>query len=57
MNSVSGTNPALDASKLRTVIPAEQKKVRRAKLFYLRKKKGKAARLKERTGAVTTTGE
>ncbi len=25
-----------------------QKKVRRAKLFYLRKKKGKAARLKER---------
>jgi len=40
-----------------TVIPAEQKKVRRAKLFYLRKKKGKAARLKERTGAVTTTGE
>ena len=26
-----------------------QKKVRRAKLFYLRKKKGKAARLKEKT--------
>jgi len=40
-----------------TVIPSEQKKVRRAKLFYLRKKKGKAARLKERTGAVTTSGE
>lgn len=32
-----------------------QKKVRRAKLFYLRKKKGKAARLKER--ATTSTGE
>jgi large subunit ribosomal protein L19 len=30
-----------------------QKKVRRAKLFYLRKKKGKAARLKEKS-AVTT---
>ena len=28
-----------------------QKKVRRAKLFYLRKKKGKAARLKERSSA------
>ena len=28
-----------------------QKKVRRAKLFYLRKKKGKAARLKERATA------
>jgi large subunit ribosomal protein L19 len=39
-----------------TVIPSEQKKVRRAKLFYLRKKKGKAARLKER-GAVTSTTE
>jgi large subunit ribosomal protein L19 len=39
-----------------TVIPSEQKKVRRAKLFYLRKKKGKAARLKER-GAVTTTND
>ena len=34
------------------VIASEQKKVRRAKLFYLRKKKGKAARLKERV--VTT---
>ena len=32
-----------------------QKKVRRAKLFYLRKKKGKAARLKER--ATTSTSE
>ncbi len=32
-----------------------QKKVRRAKLFYLRKKKGKAARLKERVGAGDTT--
>ena len=36
-----------------TVTPAEQKKVRRAKLFYLRKKKGKAARLKDRSGAAT----
>ena len=34
-----------------TVIPTEQKQVRRAKLFYLRKKKGKAARLKEKVGA------
>src|ERR1043166_9401735 len=32
-----------------TVIPSEQKQVRRAKLFYLRKKKGKAARLKDRS--------
>jgi len=32
-----------------TVIPAEEKKVRRAKLFYLRKKKGKSARLKDRS--------
>ena len=32
-----------------TVIPSEEKKVRRAKLFYLRKRRGKAARLKERT--------
>ena len=39
-----------------TVIPSEQKQVRRAKLFYLRKKKGKAARLKDRTG-VTTASE
>lgn len=31
-----------------------QKKVRRAKLFYLRKKKGKAARLKERATASTS---
>ena len=36
-----------------TVIPAEQKQVRRAKLFYLRKKKGKAARLKDKAGAAT----
>ena len=40
-----------------TVIPSEQKQVRRAKLFYLRKKKGKAARLKERTGAATSATE
>jgi large subunit ribosomal protein L19 len=31
-----------------TVIKSEEKKVRRAKLFYLRDKKGKAARLKDR---------
>jgi large subunit ribosomal protein L19 len=41
-----------------TVIPAEEKKVRRAKLFDLRKKKGKSARLKDsfeqRLGRVTT---
>jgi large subunit ribosomal protein L19 len=34
----------------------KQAKVRRAKLFYLRKKTGKAARLKERTTAGDTTG-
>jgi large subunit ribosomal protein L19 len=38
-----------------TVIPSEQKQVRRAKLFYLRKKKGQAARLKDK--AVSTTAE
>ena len=38
-----------------TVIPSEQKQVRRAKLFYLRKKKGKAARLKEKAGATSST--
>lgn len=32
------------------VIPGEAKQVRRAKLFYLRRKKGKAARLREKTG-------
>jgi large subunit ribosomal protein L19 len=31
-----------------------QKKVRRAKLFYLRKKKGKAARLKDKATATTS---
>jgi large subunit ribosomal protein L19 len=31
-----------------------QKKVRRAKLFYLRKKKGKAARLKEKATTATS---
>ncbi len=31
-----------------TVIASEAKKIRRAKLFYLRKKRGKAARLKDR---------
>ena len=35
------------------VIPSEQKQVRRAKLFYLRKKKGKAARLRDRSGATS----
>jgi large subunit ribosomal protein L19 len=38
-----------------TVIPSETKMIRRAKLFYLRKKKGKSARLKDR--AVTTSAE
>ena len=31
-----------------TVIASEAKKIRRAKLFYLRKKRGKSARLKDR---------
>ena len=35
------------------VIPSEEKKVRRAKLFYLRDKKGKSARLKDRAAPGT----
>jgi len=36
-----------------SVIQSEQKMVRRAKLFYLRKRRGKAARLKDRVGVTT----
>lgn len=39
------------------VVPGEQKKVRRAKLFYLRKKKGKSARLREKGSSATTAEE
>lgn len=45
-------SPSIAAIK---VITSEQKQVRRAKLFYLRKKKGKGARLKDK--ATTTTTE
>ena len=39
------------------VIPSERKKVRRAKLFYLRGRRGKAARLREQGASEVTPTE